>query len=172
MEEMDKSLSQLCKEFDGLDGVSDRHEVLDLMDRLADIRNKVNREDRDLAKVMLDHEEADRKIDATFAIQESKEVREDRQLELEQQKVDIEQQKVDVEKEKLSSEERAEIAKAAITGTLGLAGAVLGTAGTVYVGVKGLKNTAGIFAGLHEWDEEERIPLSTGWDAFKKSIKL
>lgn len=171
MEEMDKSLSQLCKEFDELKEVSDKHEVLDLMDRLADIRNKVNREDRDLAKVMLDHEEADRKIDATFAIQESKEVREDRQLELEQQKVDIEQQKVDVDKEKLSSEERAEIAKAAIAGVMGLGGGI-GTAYLGYKGVKaGLQNTANIFANLNEWDKNDVIPLSTGWDLFKKGFK-
>lgn len=164
MEEMDKSLSQLCKEFDELKDVSDKHEVLDLMDRLADIRNKVAKEDRDLAKVMLDHEEADRKIDATFAIQESKEVREDRQLELEQQKVDV-------EKEKLTKEERDKIAVAAITGVMGLGGGI----GTAYLGYKGIKagiqNTANIFANLNEWDKNDVIPLSTGWDLFKKGFK-
>lgn len=164
MEEMDKSLSRLCKEFDGLEDISDRQEILDLMDRLADIRNKINREDRDLAKVMLDHEEADRKIDATFAIQESKEIREDRQLELEQQKVDV-------EKEKLTKEERDKIAVAAITGVMGLGGGI----GTAYLGYKGIKagiqNTSNIFANLNEWDKNDVIPLSTGWDLFKKSFK-
>ena len=178
MEEMDKSLSQLCKEFDGLAGVSDRHEVLDLMDRLADIRNKVASEDRATAKAIMDHEEAKQKIKATFAIQESKEVREDRQLELEEQKVEIEQKKVDIEeqkveldKEQLTSEERAEIAKAAIAGTLGLAGTV--TTGILgYKGIKaGLQNTANIFANLNEWDKNDVIPLSTGWDLFKKGFK-
>ena len=164
MEEMDKSLSKLCKEFDGLEDISDRQEVLDLMDRLTDIRNKINKEDRDLAKVMLDHETEDRKIDATFAIQESKEIREDRQLELEQQKVDI-------EKEKLTKEERYKIAVAAITGVMGLGGGI----GTAYLGYKGIKagiqNTANIFANLNEWDKNDVIPLSTGWDLFKKGFK-
>ena len=171
MEEMDKSLSKLCGEFDELQDVSERHEVLDLMDRLADIRNKVASEDRATAKAIMDHKEAKQKIKATFAIQESKEVREDRQLALEQKKVDIEEQKVELDKEHLSSEERAEIAKAAIAGTLGLAGTV--TTGILgYKGIKaGIQNSANIFANLNEWDKNDVIPLSTGWDLFKKGFK-
>ena len=161
MERIQKSLEGVCDRFDSEKDLEKKEQIVGLMERVAAVHIKVQAQETATAKVAYDHEEADRKIDATMAIEESREIREDRKLELEERKVDVEETS---KKLQITEEEKAEIVK----GVVGVIGAVSGAA----VGILGLKNTRDIFTSITEFDRDDKLPVSTGWDIFRKNFKF
>ena len=168
MDRIEKSMDALCDSFDKTSDLERKSDYLSMIERMADVHVKVARQETEALKTQLDHDEAMEKIEALAEaeskkaeFEESKEIREDRKLALEEAKLDFEKDKAEAE---LTAEEKAEIAKTVV--------AVAGTVSGAIVGVLGLKNSEKIFAGLKEWDNKDVIPMSTGWDFFKKNKKV
>lgn len=143
MEEIKEVMKDLCKEISNSETVGDKHAYVDLLDRVADIDIKLDKAEHS-------HEEAIQKIAAEQALKESEEIREDRKLEL--------------AKEEAERARKEEIAKGVIAG--------IGAVGTAGAALLTVHNNRQIFRDLKEWDNKDLIPVSTGWDLFRKTFKL
>lgn len=160
MEKLEKTLEGLCDTFDRTKDIEDKEKLVALMDQVADIHVKVAKQELKEKQAEYDHEEATDKIKATFEIQQSKEIREDREFALQEEKVKSE---IVNGRLQISEERKKQITNALLTG--------LGTAGTIGVGILGVQNTRHVFDNLHEWDRKDVLPVSTGWDIFRKNFK-
>jgi hypothetical protein len=143
MEEVKEVIKGLCKDINDSKDIEDKNKIVDVLDRVADISIRLDKADNS-------HEEAMSSIAANQAIKESAEIRDDRKLEL--------------EKEKAEKERKAEIAKNVIAG--------IGAVGTAGAALLTVHNNKQIFMNLKEWDNKDLIPVSTGWDVFRKTFKL
>lgn len=153
MEEIKKSMEKLCCEFNEAN-MDEKSKYVDLLDRLADVNTKINDAEALKERLYLEHDEAISSINAEQAIKESSEIRKDRELELEAERLELEAERL----------KKEAIAKGLISG--------IGTVGTVAVGILGIKNTRDVFYNLKEFDNKDILPVSTGWDLFRKNFKI
>lgn len=156
MERLEKLLEDMAAEYSADLPDEEKTHLIDKLEQVANIHCKVMTTEAQTAKVAMDHEEKLEQIRLNSAIQESKEIREDRQAEHDMEK---ENEELKNDRKKINNE-RFNITAESLC-------KIIGAAGTSIVAVMGLMNTRDIFEQVVRDDREGRLYISTGFDMFR-----
>lgn len=135
---------------------SEKESVLNNLGKAADIYVKVTNAEVQSVKLMYEHEEKLEQIKLEAAVQESREIREDRKADFEEQ---LKIEELENSKQKLKNEKLNISAESVCKIILGVCEAG--------VTVLGLINTAGIFSAVRDDDAAGKLYFSQGVDLWR-----